>query len=79
LIEFNTKGLEFAMTSMFIVIFLEQWLKEESHKSSLLGLGVSLLCLIIFGSGNFIIPSMLIIILLLSVRKESFMKAGEIK
>jgi len=79
LIEFNTKGLEFAMTSMFIVIFLEQWLKEENHKSSLLGLGVSLLCLIIFGSGNFIIPSMLIIILLLSVRKESFMKAGEIK
>lgn len=79
LIEFNTKGLEFAMTSMFIVIFLEQWLKEENHKSSLLGLGVSLLCLIIFGKSNFIIPSMIVIILLLSFKKKSFLKAGEIK
>lgn len=79
LIEFNTEGLEFAMTAMFIIIFLEQWLKEKSHNSSLLGLGVSLLCLIIFGSGNFIIPSMILILLILTFKRESFMKAGETK
>jgi 4-azaleucine resistance transporter AzlC len=79
LIEFNTKGLEFAMTAMFIVIFLEQWLKEKSHYSSLLGLGVSASCLIIFGSDNFIIPSMIVILLILTLKKEPFMKAGETK
>jgi len=79
LIEFNTKGLEFAMTAMFIVIFLEQWLKEKSHSSSLLGLGVSASCLIIFGSDNFIIPSMIVILLILTLKKEPFMKAGETK
>jgi 4-azaleucine resistance transporter AzlC len=79
LIEFNTKGLEFAMTAMFIVIFMEQWLKEKSHSSSLLGLGISLLCLIIFGSKNFIIPSMILILLILSLKRELFMEAGESK
>ncbi|MFA6982830.1 MAG: AzlC family ABC transporter permease [Sedimentibacter sp.] len=79
LIEFNTKGLEFAMTAMFIVIFLEQWLKEKSHNSSLLGLGGSLLCLFIFGSSNFIIPSMILILLILTFKREFFMKAGETK
>ena len=79
LIEFNTKGLEFAMTAMFIVIFLEQWLKEKSHSSSLSGLGVSASCLIIFGSDNFIIPSMIVILLILTLKKEPFMKAGETK
>ena len=79
LIEFNTRGLEFAMTSMFILIFLEKRLKEKRHNSSLLGLGVSLLCLVIFGSSNFIIPSMILILLILTFKREFFMKAGETK
>ena len=59
LIHFNTEGLDFVMTAMFVVIFMEQWLKEKNHVSSLLGLGISLLCLIAFGADNFIIPAML--------------------
>ena len=59
LINFNTEGLEFVMTAMFVVIFLEQWLKEKDHTSSLIGLGISILCLIAFGADNFIIPAML--------------------
>ena len=43
LINFNTEGLEFVMTAMFVVIFLEQWLKEKDHTSSLIGLGISIL------------------------------------
>jgi len=58
---------------------MEQWLKEKSHSSSLLGLGISLLCLIIFGSKNFIIPSMILILLILSLKRELFMEAGESK
>ena len=61
-IHFNTQGLEFVMTAMFVVIFMEQWLNENSHLSSLIGLGVSVGCLVVFGAENFIIPSMLMIL-----------------
>ena len=43
LIPFNTEGLEFVLTAMFVVIFLDQWLKEENHTSAILGLALSLL------------------------------------
>lgn len=62
LMHFNTEGIEFVMTAMFVVIFMEQWLKEKNHISTLTGLGISLLCLIAFGAENFIIPAMLAIL-----------------
>lgn len=58
LIHFNTEGLDFVMTAMFVVIFLEQWLKEKQHTGAFVGIGLSLLCLLAFGADNFIIPSM---------------------
>lgn len=76
LVEFNTKGLEFVMTALFVVIFLEQWMKEKTHHSALLGLGISLLCLIIFGGENFIIPAMLLILACLTLLKKPLEKAG---
>ena len=70
LIHFDTEGLDFVMTAMFVVIFLEQWLTEKNHVSSLLGLALSLLCLTAFGADNFIIPSMLAVLAVLSfIRK----------
>lgn len=77
LISFNTKGLDFVMTAMFVVIFLDRWLKEKNHTSSLLGLGLSLLCLIVFGSEGFIIPSMLLILTLLTLLRGRLEKGGE--
>lgn len=41
-LPFNLKGVEFSMTALFLVIFAENWLKEKSHESSLLGLGIAL-------------------------------------
>lgn len=76
-IKFNTKGLEFVMTAMFVVIFMEQWLKEKNHTSSLLGLGISLVCLILFGADNFIIPSMAIILAVLTLLRRVLEKDGE--
>lgn len=76
LIEFNTKGLDFVMTAMFVVIFMEQWLKEKKHYSSIIGLGISLLCLIIFGADNFIIPSMFAILGTLTFLRRPFEKEG---
>ena len=69
-INFDTKGLDFVMTAMFVVIFLEQWLKEDSHASSLLGLGLSILCLVAFGAEQFLIPSMLAILGVLTLIRK---------
>lgn len=66
LIRFSTEGLDFVMTAMFVVIFLEQWLKEKNHISAMAGVGLSLLCLIAFGADNFIIPAMLVIFIFLT-------------
>lgn len=73
-IKFNTEGLEFVMTALFVVIFLEQWMKEDKHHSSLIGLGVSTLCLIIFGGENFIIPAMLLMLGLLTMIRRTVEK-----
>ncbi len=74
LIHLNMEGLDFVMTAMFVVIFLEQWLKEKRHESSLIGLGVSLTCLILFGADNFIIPSMIAILAVLTLLRKPLEK-----
>lgn len=77
LISFNTEGLDFVMTAMFVVIFLEQWLKEQSHLSSLLGLGLSALCLLAFGPDRFMIPAMLAILGTLILLRKPMEKGGD--
>lgn len=74
LIHFNTEGLDFVMTAMFVVIFMEQWLKERRHESSLIGLFISLACLALFGADHFIIPSMLAILALLTFLRKPLEK-----
>ena len=73
-ITFNTEGLDFVMTAMFVVIFLEQWLKEERHESSLLGIGLSVLSLIAFGADGFLIPAMLSILAVLTLLRKPLEK-----
>lgn len=67
ILSFNLEGLEFVMTALFVVIFLEQWRKESKHHSSLLGVSISFLCLMMFKSEGFMIPSMIIILITLTL------------
>lgn len=78
LIKFNTEGLEFVMTAMFVVIFLEQWLKEKNHIPSLMGLGLSVICLAAFGSESFMLPSMLAILAVLTMLRRPLEKGGDL-
>ena len=55
------------MTAMFVVIFLEQWMKEKKHISAVVGILLSLLCLTAFGADNFVIPAMLAIFVSLTL------------
>lgn len=78
-LQFSTEGLDFVMTAMFVVIFLEQWLKEKDHVSSLCGLAVSLLCLILFGADQFMVPAMLAILGVLTLLRRPLEKGEDEK
>lgn len=65
------------MNAMFVVIFLEQWLKDKTHTSALLGLGLSVLCLIAFGSEQFLIPAMAAILGVLTLLRKPMEKGGD--
>lgn len=70
MVNFNSEGIDFALTALFLTVFIEQWLSTKKHAPALIGVSVSILCLIIFGSENFLIPTMLVIALLLCLYKE---------
>lgn len=78
LIHFDTEGLSFVMTAMFVVIFMEQWLKDKQHASELIGLAGSIGCLVVFGAESFMIPTMICILVMLTIfRKPMERKMGE--
>ena len=75
-VSFNTEGLDFVMTAMFTVIFLERLLKEKNHSASAIGMAASVICLMIFGADSFLIPTMVCIILLLTFFRKPLEAAG---
>ena len=66
-ITFSTAGIEFSMTALFISAFTEQWITSKDHIPAMTGLFCSLICLLIFGSQGFLIPSMLMITAVLAL------------
>lgn len=71
LFTFDTMGIDFVMTALFVVIFINQWKSEKKHIPAITGVAVSVICLLIFGPENFIIPSMALIVLALTVFKKN--------
>lgn len=76
LITFNTKGLDFVLTALFVVIFVGQWKSQKDHKPSVIGVLCSVICLFIFGPSNFIIPSMISIMAVLTILQRKYEKEG---
>ena len=75
-LNFNTAGIDFSMTALFLVVFVEQWKSTKDHASAITGITASVVCLLIFGAGNFVIPAMIsITVILLLMRK--FRKGSE--
>lgn len=68
-IGFNVQGIDFALTALFVTVFVEQWLTSRSHAAAVIGVVCSVACLLIFGSGNFLIPAMLAITAALTLYK----------
>lgn len=74
LIPFDTTGIDFALTALFITVLTDQMLKKENRTSGLAGIAVSVICLLIFGADSFLIPAMLgitgVLLLMRAVKKE---------
>lgn len=76
-LPFDTTGIDFSMTALFLVVMVEQWRSTCDHTPALVGLGVSLVCLLIFGSSNFLIPSMIGITAALTLLRGTMEKRKE--
>lgn len=69
-LPFNTNGIDFSMTALFICVLINQWEETSDHFPALIGIFISIICLLIFKENNFLIPSIIIIVLILIVRRE---------
>ena len=76
LIRFNTRGLDFSMAALFVVIFMEQWKKDRQHISALIGLALPALCLLLFGAERFLLPSMAAILVALALLEKPIERKG---
>ena len=76
LIRFNTRGLDFSMTALFVVIFMEQWKKDRQHISALVGLALPALCLLLFGAERFLLPAMGAILIALTLLRQPIERRG---
>lgn len=76
-ITFDTTGLDFALTALFVVIFVDQWKQKEGHPSAVVGVLASVICLGIWGADSFIIPAMILILLILTWDYKRKQKEGK--
>lgn len=79
LITFSTEGIDFALTALFVTIFVDQWLSTKDHRAALTGVIASVVCLLIFGADNFLIPAMLCITAALTVMRSKLSRESIIE
>jgi len=65
LLTFNTTGLDFALTALFVVLFMEQWKKSANRPAGLIGIACTVVSLLVFGADNLVIPAMVLIMAVL--------------
>ena len=78
-LPFNAEGIEFAMTALFVVIFVEQWMDAKNRVPAVIGVVCAVLCLQIFGSGSFVFPTMILSILVLFATRKRLEKEREVE
>ncbi len=66
----NSEGIDFAMTALFVVIFVEQWMERKNRVPEIIGVLLAIACLLLFGAERFVLPAMLMIVLFLFVGRK---------
>lgn len=72
-------GIDFSMTALFTVIFVELLIEQKGRKRliGLLGILCAVICLIIFGADKFILPTMLLLVTALLAARPYFDNSKE--
>ncbi|MEF9941168.1 MAG: AzlC family ABC transporter permease [Lachnospiraceae bacterium] len=78
LLPFNSAGIDFAMTALFVVIFVEQWLDRHNRIPALIGLIGAFICLQIFGTHSFVLPTMILITFLLLLGRKKLEEVEQV-
>lgn len=69
MISFNTLGMDFVLTALFLVLLVEQFKATRNHRPMMIGLFMSVVALLIFDQNKFMIPALVLIIMsLLALR-----------
>lgn len=71
LLPINYEGVDFALTALFVTIFVEQWLSTKKHGPAIVGVAATVTCLVFFGADVFLIPSMAIIAVCLLIMRKT--------
>ena len=69
-LPFSSEGIDFSLTALFVTIFVEQWKSTGDHVPAAIGVAASVICLLIFGAGQFLIPTMILITAALAVYRK---------
>ena len=77
IISFDSTGIEFAMTALFIVMFMELWYRRSNRPAELIGMLSAVLCLALFGAANFVLPTMLLMVAVILLGKKKLGNKGE--
>ena len=75
-IPISFEGVEFVLTALFVTMFVDQWMSHKNHFPALVGALSTLLCLVLFGSEIFLIPSMALMAVLLTVSQKTGRRAN---
>ncbi len=79
MITFSTEGIDFALTALFVTIFTDQWISSKGHFSAVVGVAASLICILIFGRSDFMIPAMVLITAALLAMKSASGRKDEME
>lgn len=70
-LSISFEGVEFVLTALFVTMFVEQWISHKHHLPAIIGVGATVLCLVLFGKEIFLIPSMALIAVLLTITRKT--------
>ena len=76
-LTFDTTGLDFALTALFVVLFLEQWKKPENRPAGVMGILCAAASLAVFGADNMVIPAMVLVLAVLLSARCRLDRSGE--
>ena len=77
MLSFDTTGIDFAMTALFTVIFVEQWLSAKNHGAVYLAVAAILISAVVFQLTNFLLPALILLVILLVIFQDKVEGKGD--